>query len=222
MINIGIISDVSWDNYILINNKMKKFDSETFRIHVIYSKNLQMLSNCAYNNNLMLNRTSGKTLSACISNLLNVCDMWLIFTNYVEYLTTPSLIISKCNDYSIKYVIISEYSRNDDFYSFEKLSSFKKTIKNLEKCKNKNNVEEFNCNYYNLNYESVKLTLNLTPDIINKLKQNYSNINKSRKDNSIKLLYDKDQLKLNKQRKKSTKELNSMLYANNRLNYYNN
>ena len=148
---IGIVSDISWDNFILINNKFKKIDDENFTLHFIYNKNLQMFSNCAYNNNLTIIRNSGKSICNCAYNLLKACDIWLVFTNNIEYLTLPQLIISKCTEFNIKYIIISEYSRDNDIYSFDKSSSsFKKTINNISTCENKINVESFNYNDYNL------------------------------------------------------------------------
>ena len=101
-----------------------------------------MMCNCAYNNNLTIMINSGSILSECVSNLLEICDVWIIFTNYTEYLTLPQLIITKCNEFNIKHIIISEHL--NDYYLFETKFSFKKTIINLEICLNKVKVEKFN------------------------------------------------------------------------------
>jgi len=218
---IGIVSDISWDNFILINNKFKKIDDENFTLHFIYNKNLQMFSNCAYNNNLTIIRNSGKSICNCAYNLLKACDIWLVFTNNIEYLTLPQLIISKCTEFNIKYIIISEYSRDNDIYSFDKSSSsFKKTINNISTCENKINVELFNYNDYNLSYESIIPNLVLTSEIINKIRQSNLNMDKQRKEKSISLLYNKNEYKMNKTQQKSSKELKTVEYLSNRMNYY--
>ena len=218
MINIGIVCDVSWDNYILVHNKLKKLSNEYHRIHLIYNKNLEMLCHCSYNNNLTVIRNSAKTLSECVSNLLKICDFWIIFTNRIEYLTLPQLILNKCNEYNLKYVRISE--NFDDFYSFNNDKSFKKTINNLEKCDNKLNIEFFYDLDYDNNYKIIKKELILTPDTIERVKNNYLKNTDNKKDNSIQLLYDKDEYKRNKQSIKQLKEYSTMLFVNNRRNYY--
>jgi len=218
MINIGIVCDVTWDNYILVHNKFKKLSNEYYRIHLIYNKNLEMLCNCAYNNNLTIIRNSAKTLSECVYNLLKICDFWIIFTNCIEYLTLPQLILNKCNEYNLKYIKISE--KFDDFYSFNNDKSFKKTINKLEKCDNKLNIEFFNDSDYDNNYKIIKKELILTPDIVERVKNNYLKNNDNKKNNSIQLLYDKDEYKRNKQSIKQLKEYSTMVFVNNRRNYY--
>ena len=219
MINVGIVCDISWDNYILIHNKFKKLSNDNCRLHLIYNKNLQMMCNCAYNNNLTIMRNSGSILSECASNLLKICDVWIIFTNYTEYLTLPQLIITKCNEFNIKHIIISE--QLDDYYSFINIQSFKKTINNLEICLNKVKVEKFNDELYNENFLLIKKELNLTPEIILSIRNKYENVNTSRQEKSIRLLYNKDDNRLNKLSIKGEKEFNSLMYASNRINYYN-
>ena len=220
MINIGIVCDVSWDNYILIHNKFKKFDNDFSRLHLIYNKNLQMFTNCAYNNNLSIIRNSGKDISDCAYNLLKICDIWIIFTNNIEYLTLPQLIINKCNEFSIKYIRINEYDKNNDYYSFETDKSFKKTILKLETCSNKSNVTQFDYTDYNDNFKTIHIELNLTSETIQKLKLKYNDQNIKKKENSIKLLYNKDENKLNKSYIKGSKDWNSITYGTNRMNYY--
>ena len=53
----------------------------------------------------------------------------------IEYNTPLALIKEKCDEYNIKYIIISEYNRESDYYSFpndDKLS-FKKIVNNIDK-----------------------------------------------------------------------------------------
>ena len=219
MINIGIVSDVTWDNYILIHNKFKKLSNEHHRLHFIYNKNLEMLCNCAYNNNLSIVRNSGKTLSYCVYNLLKICELWIVFTNNIEYLTLPQLIINKCEEYSIKYIKISQ--QFEDYYSFNNNNiSFKKSIKNLEINQNKKIIELFIYNDYNNNYQIIKKELILSQEIIEKVKKNYNLQNENKKNKSIELLYDKDRNKTNKLSLRASKNYSTIVFLNNRRNYY--
>ena len=55
MINVGVITDISWDNYILIFNKFKKINSENFYLHTIYGKTLELINICS-NKNLLTSK----------------------------------------------------------------------------------------------------------------------------------------------------------------------
>ena len=98
MINIGVVTDISWDNYILIFNKFKKINSENYRLHSIYGKTLELISICANKNLLTLIRHYSDNLSKTIYNMLQICDIWIIFTNQIEYNTTSRLVIEKCKE----------------------------------------------------------------------------------------------------------------------------
>lgn len=219
MLNIGIITDISWNNFILVENKFKKLNNDEYRLHVLYGKNLELLSNCAIKNNLSLIRNTNKNLSEILSQLLSICDIWLLFTNCVEY-SIPYNIMLTCNIYNIKYIIISEHSRTDNYYSFLKDSneSFKKTIKKLTVCQNKCE-HKFDVDYLKPNLIYTMPTLDIS--IRDKIKRTYTSIEQNKKDKSIKLLYDKSQLKNDKQEKKLLKAAKIMEYNHARLNYYN-
>jgi hypothetical protein len=233
MFNIGVISDLSWDNFILIHNKLKKINFETCRIHTIYGKSLEIINNCCSKNLLTLLRHYSEDLSNTIYNMLKICDLWIIFTNHIEYLNPSHLIIEKCIEYNINYITISEYNKNIDYYSFthENLS-FKKIIGNLENLKlnNKENIEndkeqikKFNYEIYNNNFnKKSSLSLTITPHIKSKIKNSYDNYNSNKKEHSIKLLYDKDELKRDKTSKKTIKLVNQLDFENKRYNYYKN
>ncbi len=224
MINIGVICDTTWDNYILINNKFKKINSEHYRIHTLYGKTLEIFNNCASNNHLTVIRHYSDNLCKTIYNLLKICDIWLIFTNNIEYNTQTRLVTEKCEEYNIKHIIISEYSRNEDFYSFEidKKLSFKKNLEKISKSNN-SNISEFDYKIYNDNFNRTSFVpLNITHDIKVKLKESYESINQRKKERSIKLLYDKDELKREKEYKKSIKEITQLDFNNNRRSYYKN
>ena len=64
--------------------------------------------------------------------------------------------------------------------------------------------------------------LNISSDIRTKLRESYGSISQYKKDRSIKLLYDKDKLKREKQIKKTIKEVTQLDFTKNRLNYYKN
>ena len=228
MQNIGVVCDTTWDNYILINNKFKKINSEHYRINALYGKTLEVFNNCASNNYLTLIRHYSDNLCKTIYNLLKICDVWLIFTNHVEYNTQTRLVIEKCEEYNIKYIIISESSRNEDYYSYEydKNLSFKKNLANITKTITKtenSNVSEFDYKEYNDNFSRLgSVPLNITPDIRTKLKESYGSISQHKKERSIKLLYDKDEFKREKQLKKTIKEVTQLDFTRNRLSYYKN
>ena len=222
MINIGVVCDNSWDNFILINNKFKKLNSENFRIHAIYGKTLEIINNCSSKNFLNLIRHYSENLSKTISNLLNVCDIFIVFSNIIEYNTSTRLIIDKCNEYNIKHIIVSEYRRYNDFFSFDKIKdlSFKKIMNSLNK-KDKININPFNYEIYNKIFlYKQHVNLSLSPDIRDKLKESYNNNSIAKKEKSIKLLYDKEEIKKEKEIKKNTKFVNQLEFSKNRLNYY--
>ena len=224
MQNIGVVCDNSWDNYILINNKFKKINSEHYRINVLYGKTLEVFNNCARNNYLTVIRHYSDNLCKTIYNLLKICDVWLIFTNHIEYNNQSKLVIQKCEEYDIKYIIISEQSRNKDYYSYEhdKNLSFKKNLANITKYQ-KDNISQFDYKEYNDNFNSISfVSLNITNDLKTKLKESYGSISQHKKERSIKLLYDKNELKHEKQLKKTIKEIAQLDFTKNRLNYYKN
>ena len=225
MQNIGVVCDTQWDNYILINNKFKKINPEHYRLHTLYGKTLEIFSNCCSSNSLTLIRSYSDNLSKTLYNLLKICDIWLIFTNYVEFNTQTRLMIEICDEYNIKYIIISECHRHCDYYSFEINHdlSFKKILALIPLNKSDNNIEEFNYPIYNDNFSrNVSLSLPLSAEIRSKIKDSYNIINKSRSDKCIKLLYDRDEMKKEKQIKKTIKEVSQLNFTKNRLNYYKN
>ena len=224
MQNIGVVCDTSWDNFILINNKFKKINSEYYRINALYAKTLEIFNNCAANNYLTIIRNYSDNLCKTIYNLLKICDIWLIFTNHIEYNTQTRLVIEKCEEYNIKYIIISEFSRDQDYYSYQhdKNLSFKKNLANITKTKN-DNILEFDYKEYNDNFNRMGFVpLNISSEIRSKLRESYSLISQHKREKSIKLLYDKDELKREKQLKKTIKEVTQLDFTKNRLSYYKN
>jgi hypothetical protein len=225
MQNIGVVCDTTWDNYILINNKFKKINSEYYRLHALYGKTLEIFNNCAFNNNLLLIRNYSNKLSKTIYNLLKICDIWLIFSNQIEYNTQTRLVIDKCEEYNIKYIIISEYSREQDYYSFDidKELSFKKILAKIIKLQSHNKINMFEEIEYDENYtRNVNTTLVLSNEIKSKIKDSYNEIYQNKKERCIQLLYDKQEFKKEKQIKKTIKEANILNLQQNRLNYYKN
>ena len=220
MLNIGIITDFNWDNFILVNNKLKKINKELFRIHSIYCKSLELINNCCCKNNLVLYRHFSEDLCKTCYNLLKICDIWIIFTNYTEYNNPPTLIIEKCNEYNIKYIVVSEFSRENDYYSFNNNGlTFKKFLLTLEI--ERPNILPFTLQIYNDIFISKRYVhLNLTQDIRNKIKSSFNLQLKQKQDRCIKLLYNTDDLKQEKQIKKTMKEINQIDFTTNRMNYY--
>ena len=224
MQNIGVVCDSNWDNYILINNKFKKINCEYFRLHALYGKTLEIFNNCALNNNLTLIRNYSNKLSKIIYNLLKICDIWIIFSNLIEYNTQTRLVINKCEEYNIKYIIISEFSRQEDFYSFEinKELSFKKILSKIIKQKFDNKIIMFEePEYDDIYVRNINTPIILSNEIRSKIKESYNEIYQNKKDRCIQLLYDKQELKKEKQNKKTIKEANLLSIHQNRINYYN-
>lgn len=249
LLNIGLICDVTWDNYILIDKKIKKLDAENYRLHRIYNKQI-ILETCSNNNSVYLIRHSGEKITNILINLIKVCKIFIIFTNSIEYLTASSLIIEMCKYYNIPYIIVSEHNRDNDFYSIKnEHKTFKKFIYNFKINNGENksienkNGESTNCESTNNKIKSIDNLLNiytqdeidkfdnlfankyykhinLTEDIINKLRSTYISAENKRKENSIKLLYDKEQLKVEKLTRRHNKEYKQLVFANNRINYY--
>ena len=223
MINVGVVSDTTWDNYILVDKKFKKLNSEKFRIHAIYGKTIELFSILSNKYSLTMNRHYSDNISNTLCNMLKICDIWLIFTNCIEYLTSTQLVIEMCDKYEIKYIIIGEYNKDNNFYSFEHDSdcSFKKIMKKLEPKSSDYSIEEFNYDNYNNNF-CVKqfIPLSLSPSIRDKIRTTYNETNELKNSRTIKLLYDKDEIKREKAYKKTVKESKQLEFANNRLSYY--
>lgn len=227
MIHIGVICDLNWDNFILMNNKFKKINPQTYCIDAIYCKTLEIINNCCLRNNLTLIRNYSDSLSKTIYNMLKICNLWLIFTNHCEYNTSSQFIISLCEKYNIKYIIISEHNRNNDYYSFEIDSeqTFKKHINKIDKSYNDDILYTYEDDFkeYNDNFsKKAQVSLLIKHEIRTKLKDIYSDIDKQKKDRSICLLYDKEELKKEKQVKKTIKAINQLTFSTNRRNYYKN
>lgn len=249
MLNIGVLCDINWDNYILIQNKFKKIDNEKFRLHSIYGKSLEIINNCAIKNNLVLVRSFSDSLLKTVYNMLKNCELWLIFTNHIEYNTPTRLIIESCIKYSIKYIVIAEFSRYTDYYSFEcdKTLSFKKIINQIykEKLKQKQNITDNSIDnsidtlcsslqtldlfnkpeieiYNELFSNKYNINLSLTPEIKQKIRQLYDCDKQHKNNKSIQILYDKEELKNEKRMKKAIKTVNQLDFTKNRMNYYKN
>lgn len=228
--SVLIVCDLNWDNYALINKKLKKIDSENFRIHLINTRN-DILNKCCQANELYSIRHSGKNIVDIFQNLVSFVDFCIIFTNSTEYLTHTDLLRNICDssENSLSYVLVSEYSRETDYYSFDNPhKTFKKTIHSLEsfnfekKDINVSNVlttEEINL--YNSNYYAkINKEIFLSESILNRVRSKYSEISESKQSKSIKLLYDKREIKLEKQHRRCNKEYKQLEFGNNRLNYY--
>ena len=85
---------------------------------------------------------------------------------------------------------------------------------------NKKIIELFIYNDYNNNYQIIKKELILSQEIIEKVKKNYNLQNENKKNKSIELLYDKDRNKTNKLSLRASKNYSTIVFLNNRRNYY--
>ena len=227
--NILIVSDLSWDNYALVNKKLKKIDSENFRVHLLYTRNL-LLNNCCKTNELYCLRHSGKNLFAICQNFIKIIDICIIFSNNIEYLNSSQLLKSICEYTRIPYILVSEHSRELDYYSFDnKFKTFKKLINNVNISTNEVHRDLLLTDFfskeeiilYNENFNfKINKDLFLSDEILTKLRFKYDSIRAEKKSKSIKLLYDKSELKKEKQSRRCFKEYKQLEFGNNRLNYY--
>lgn len=228
--NILIVCDLNWDNYALINKKLKKIDSENFRVHLINTRN-DILNKCCSVNDLYIIRHSGKNIIDIFQNLVTFVDFYIIFANSTEYLTHTDILRKICDssENSLPYVLISEHSRETDYYSFDNpYKTFKKTINSLDSFNFKKKeinistvltaeeISLYNSNYY----AKINQEIFLSESILNRIRSKYSEISESKQSKSIKLLYDKREIKLEKQHRRCNKEYKQLEFGNNRLNYY--
>jgi len=192
-----------------MNNKFKKLAVEDI-IHTIYTSKIIEIS--ATQNCITLIRHQKNKIG--LSEILYFCDACLIFHNFIEYNTFPSLTIKKCLEYKIPYFIFSEYLSPKKFYcSFNNTDiSFRQSLKYIsprDKCNILFSDEDI------IETETVK-------DLdLEKVRENLQySYEQTKKNRAIKLLYDKDLLKGEKTIKRTTKEMKKIQFNQNRLTYY--
>lgn len=234
--NIGIICDNNWDDLYLMSQYLKKIDSDYFRLHTLYFKNSSIIQKSNSNYLTILIKHSGDNLIDLSFNLIKIVDFWIIFTNKIEYLSPVSLILNKCQILNINYIIVREKVKDCEFYlnsQFEKFNllsslSFKKLLKfiiiNNIIFDNKNiSYEEFikdiNLDYNKFYLEKYSPDLILTNEIISNIKNNYRKIDNSK--HQIRLLYDKDEAKKEKETKKINKQTQYLNFSEKRINFLN-
>lgn len=236
--NIGIITDVSWDNYIILSNVLNKFDSDYFKLHTIYYKNTWLIHRSNSSNMTTLITHASDDLYKSVSNLFNFIDFWIIFTNFTEYLTPSNLVLTKCQHFNFNHVILSEYNKSTVIYNIEdsifndfeniknkKIKKFLKYIfiNSFTFTKKKIKYEDFNDDYNQL-YNDVYKTKNypeltLNKDDILKIKDKYDQINNAK--HKIKVLYDKKEAKAEKMHRKMVKQQTYIEFTNNRTKFIN-
>ena len=197
--NVGIIIDVSWDNYILLSNILDKFDSDYYRLHTLYYKNTWLIHRSNSMNMTTLITHASDDIYKSVCNLFNVVDFWIIFTNYVEYLTPSSLVYQKCLELNFNHIIVTECCKshiiynieNDVFNHFKKIENkkIKKFLKfllinSLKFTKSKILFKDFT-DEYKEQYNEIHKTKNMPElslskqDILN-IQEKYNKINASR------------------------------------------
>ena len=236
--NVGIITDISWDNLLLLSNVLNKFDSDYFRLHTVYYKKSGLIQKSNSKNLTTLITHASDDLYKSVSNLFNIIDFWIIFTNFTEYLTPSSLVLKKCEELNFNYIIVTEYIKSNLIYYIEdniyknfknienkKIKKFLKFIfiNSLKFTKMKITYENFNDdfksvfddNYKNKNYPELILN---KEDIV-KIQHNYEKISNSR--HKIKVLYDKKEAKLEKMNRKMLKQQTYIEFTSNRTKFIN-
>ena len=231
--NIGVICDLSWDNYLIMNKYLKKVDYDYFKFHTIYFKNSHIIQKANNDCFVTLIKHSSNNLLEIINNLFNIIDFWLIFTNNIEYLTPSHLVLNKCKDLNVNHIVITEYLDNCEFYLNDdikcfdliKNKSFKKFLKFLLLNEIKINkikyteeyTEEYTKEYNKLFLEKIQPEFKLTPQIINKIKESYNHIENSK--HQIKILYDKDEAKKEKEARKMKKQTSFLMFSENKQKF---
>ena len=173
-----------------------------------------------------------------VSNLFNVVDFWIIFTNFIEYLTPSSLILTKCNEFNFNHIIVTEYLKTDIIYNIEKSvfenfesiknKKIKKFLKfifinSLKFTKIKINYSDFNDNF-NESYNHIYKTKNfpelmLQKEDIIKIQEKYNKMNNAK--HKIKVLYDKKEAKVEKMNRKMLKQQTYIEFTSNRTKFIN-
>ena len=103
--NVLIITDTSWDNVPIMNRRLCKIPDDC-TIHTIYTKKLALIERCCSANALTNIRHNKNTTQESLCEILNFCDVCVLFHNYTEYNNVCSFVINKCEQYSIKYIVI--------------------------------------------------------------------------------------------------------------------
>ena len=236
--NIGIITDISWDNYLMLSNILNKLDADYYRLHTLYYKNTWLIQRSNSMNMTTLITHASDDIYKSICNLFNVVDFWIIFTNHIEYLTPSSLIYEKCLEFNFNHIIVTEYSKSQLIYNIEQnvFNNFKhienKKIKKFLKFVLINSLKfkkiiidfkQFNDDY-NILYNEIHKTKNFpelnfsTQDIL-KIQDKYNKINASK--HKIKVLYDKKEAKVEKMNKKMLKQQTFIEFTTNRNKFIN-
>ena len=135
LVNITIVTDVSWDNVAKI---MRRIDDKciktSHRINLFYGKNLKILHNvCLKKGFTVFRRTvSNENFNSDIKNVLDYTKFCIIFHNFTEYNTISSCTIELCKLNCIPYFVISEHT-NCYYFNGEYIQSkkFKNCIKEI-------------------------------------------------------------------------------------------
>jgi len=207
-----------------MNKRCKKISPDDV-VHTVHYKNIKMVEKCCALNMLHVIRRSPKSISCesskdtammdSICEILNFCDVCLIFHNFVEYNNNCSFAINKCNEFNIPYYIFSEHGEkfvcpfNKDKLSFRKTLMI---IPERTKCDVKYDDDD--------KIEKQQQRISTIEQAKNRLQESYDKVSVEREQHSINLLYDKDLLKTEKSVKKVHKEMQKLKFNNNRLTYY--
>lgn len=213
--NILVVTDVSWDNIPVINRRFRKISPDD-TIHSVYYKGTNTLHNCCLENSLKFIRHSKDTVQDSLCEILNFCDLCLVFHNFVEYNNASRFVINKCEEYKIPCFIFSENSR-DFIYFYGEIpegASFRNVYKKIQQ--RKRQTVEFTDEIIE---SRVSKPLDLE-EAKKKLSDGYKDNEDIKKIRSIKLLYDKTSLKSDKEAKKAVRQMSKLQFDNNRLTYY--
>lgn len=135
LVNITIVTDVSWDNVAKI---MRRIDNKciktSHRINLFYGKNLKILQNVCLKKGFTVFRrsVSNENFNSDIKNVLDYTKFCIIFHNFTEYNTISGCIIELCKLNCIPYFIISEHT--DSYYfngEYIHSKKFKNCIKEI-------------------------------------------------------------------------------------------
>jgi hypothetical protein len=209
---ILIVTDVSWDNLPVINRRLCKISPDSI-IHTIYTKNISIIERGCSSNGLQLIRHSKSTKQESLCEILNFCEVCVLFHNFVEHNNVCSFVIDKCEKYSIKYFVFSEYTK--DFYcSFiDDEKSFRKALKNIHREDTFREVDPDG------EIENPVIKIPDISRVLSIIKESYSEIEETKKERAIKLLYDKELSKEDKASKRALRENSRHEFINSIASY---
>lgn len=204
--NCLVVFDDNWDSLPIVIKRIESLKKIINLVNVFYGKQLQLMEKACNKNYIQLMRRplSKKNIKTDIFNVLNKMNFAIVFHNFIEYNNISSYVIKLCKGNNKNVFIFSENTTDFLLNDTPYICKFKTVIKQeenfMETINNCNDVE------YELNNETHKNKPALE-HVITNMNKNYEELQTSRQERSLKILYDKDKCKTDKLAKKQHNQL---------------